>query len=102
MLGRTTFKLNLIRDTDSFSSLHQVSNKKEDLESLEKLSKLINKVFPKSMLSAYYDGMYNEKQGNLKRALQRYKSGLLLEPSQSVDKEMILDKMYETQDKMKE
>ena len=32
MLGRTTFKLNLIRDTDSFSSLHQVSNKKEDLE----------------------------------------------------------------------
>ncbi|WP_092465751.1 alpha/beta hydrolase [Winogradskyella thalassocola] len=78
------------------------SNKKEDLESLEKLSKLINKNFPKSMLSAYYSGMCNEKEGNLKRALQRYKSGLLLEPSQSVDKEMMLDKMYEIQDKMKQ
>ena len=53
------------------------------------------------MLSAYYSGMYNEKEGDLKRALQRYKAGLLLEPSQSVDKEMMLDKMYEIQEKMK-
>ncbi|REE17005.1 hypothetical protein DFQ09_105219 [Winogradskyella pacifica] len=78
------------------------SNKKDDLDSLEKLAKLVNKEFPKSMLSAYYSGMYNEKEGDLKRALQRYKSGLLLEPSQSVDKEMMLDKMYEIQDKMKD
>ncbi|MBU2927998.1 alpha/beta hydrolase [Winogradskyella psychrotolerans] len=77
------------------------SNKKDDLESLQKLSKLVSKNFPKSMLSAYYSGMINEKEGNLKRALQRYKSGLLLEPSQYIDKEMMLDKMYEIQDKMK-
>jgi hypothetical protein len=71
------------------------------LESLEKLAKLVKNEFPDSMLSAYYMGMYYEKEGNLKRALQRYKSGLLLEPSQFIDKEIILEKMYETRDAMK-
>ena len=77
-------------------------NKKDDLESLDKLSKLVKKEFPESMLSAYYLGMYYEKEGNLKRALQRYKSGLLLEPSQFIDKEIMLEKMYEIQDAMKD
>ncbi|MDP5082113.1 MAG: esterase family protein [Winogradskyella sp.] len=77
-------------------------NKKDDLESLEKLIKLVNKEFPESMLSAYYSGMYYEKEGNLKKALQRYKSGLLLEPSQFIDKEIMLEKMYEIQELMKE
>jgi predicted alpha/beta superfamily hydrolase len=77
------------------------SNKKNDLKSLENLSRLVRKEFPKSMLSAYYSGMYYEKEGNLKKALQRYKSGLLLTPSQFIDKEMMLEKMYEVQDAMK-
>ncbi|EDP71156.1 putative esterase [Flavobacteriales bacterium ALC-1] len=75
-------------------------NKKDDLESLEKLAKLIKKEFPESMLSAYYLGMYYEKEGNLKRALQRYKSGLLLEPSQFIDKEIMLEKIYDIQEEM--
>ena len=53
------------------------------------------------MLSAYYSGMLQEKSGNLKRALQRYQSGLLLEPSQFIDKEVLLEKMYEIQDELK-
>jgi hypothetical protein len=65
---------------------------------LEKLAKLVNKEFPKSMLGAYYMGMYYERDGNLRKALLRYKSGLLLEPSQYIDKEMMLEKMYEVQD----
>jgi tetratricopeptide (TPR) repeat protein len=77
-------------------------NKKDDLESLEKLSKLVKKEFPESMLSAYYLGIYYEKEGNLKKALQRFKSGLLLEPSQFIDKEIMLEKMYEIQDAMKD
>jgi hypothetical protein len=76
-------------------------NKKDDLESLEKLSKLVKKEFPESMLSAYYLGIYHEKEGNLKKALQRYKSGLLLEPSQFIDKELMLEKMYDVQEEMK-
>jgi len=75
-------------------------NKKDDLEGLERLSKLVKKEFPGSMLSAYYLGMCYEKEGNLKKALQRYKSGLLLEPSQFIDKEIMLEKMYEIQDAM--
>jgi len=74
--------------------------KKEDLESFEKLSKLVKKEFPESMLSAYYLGMYYERAGNLRRALQRYKSGLLLEPSQFIDKEIMLEKMYDIQEEM--
>ena len=50
------------------------------------------------MLNAYYMGMYHEKSGNLRKALIRYKSGLLLEPSQYIDKEIMLDKIYELQE----
>ena len=73
-------------------------NKNDDIESLEKLAKLVRKEFPDSMLSAYYLGMYYEKQGNLKKALLQYKAGLLLQPSQFVDKEIMLEKMYDTQE----
>ena len=68
-------------------------DKKDNLEAYELLAKLVKKEFPGSMLSAYYQGMYHEKEGNLKKALQRYKSGLLLEPSQYIDKEVMLEKM---------
>ncbi|MFP4844782.1 alpha/beta hydrolase [Winogradskyella sp. PE311] len=75
--------------------------KKDDLESLEKLAKLVKKEFPGSMLGAYYMGMFHEKEGNLKKALLRYKGGLSLEPSQYIDKEIMLEKMYEVQDALK-
>ena len=74
------------------------SNKKNDIESLENLARKVKREFPESMLSAYYMGMFHEKEGNYKRALQRYKSGLLLEPSQYIDKEIMLEKMYDIQD----
>ncbi|WP_178990890.1 alpha/beta hydrolase [Winogradskyella schleiferi] len=76
------------------------SDKKDDLDSLEELAKLVKKKFPDSMLSAYYLGMYYEKIGNLRKALLQYKGGLLLQPSQFVDKEIILEKMYDTQEAM--
>ena len=74
------------------------SNKKDDMDSLENLAKLVRRKFSKSMLSAYYSGMYYEKIGDYKKALVRYKSGLLLLPSQTIDKELMLEKMYETQE----
>ncbi|GGW55726.1 hypothetical protein DFQ11_101522 [Winogradskyella epiphytica] len=77
------------------------SDKRDDLDSFDKLAKLVRKEFSESMISAYYQGLYHEKEGNLKRALQRYKGGLLLEPSQFIDKEMILEKMYQIQDELK-
>lgn len=75
--------------------------KRDDIETLEKLAKRVKKEFPESMISSYYLGMFYEKEGNLKKALRQYKAGLMLEPSQFIDKEIILEKMYSVQDQMK-
>ncbi len=87
------FKKEIIEN--DIRAIAAASNKKEDLESLENLAKLVKKNFPDSMLRTYYMGMYYEKSGNLKKALHQYQSGLLLEPSQYIDKELMLDKMYD-------
>ena len=74
------------------------SKKKNDIESLEKLGKLAHKTYPDSMIGAYYLGMYYEENGQHKKALQRYQSGLLLSPSQFLSKEDLLDKIYKIKD----
>ncbi len=74
------------------------SKKKNDIESLKALSKLARQEYPDSMISAYYQGMYYEEDGNLKKALNSYQSGLLLEESDYITKDMLLDKIYELQD----
>lgn len=74
------------------------SKKKNDMESLENLSKLAQKTYPESMIGVYYQGMYYEEMGKYKKALQRYQSGLLLKESQFVNKDILLDKIYEIQD----
>lgn len=73
--------------------------KKDDLDSLKSLSKLAKKEYSDSMISAYYTGLYHELDFNFKRALQYYQSGLLLKPSDFIDKEVMLDKIYSIQEK---
>lgn len=72
--------------------------KKNDIESLKELSKLARKEYPESMISAYYAGQYYEMDGNMKKALQNYQSGLLLEESEFITKDMLLDKIYDIQE----
>ena len=69
--------------------------KRNDNESLLELAKLARKTYPDSMIGAYYYGIYYESIGNYKKALQRYQSGLLLTPSQYIDKDTLLEKIYE-------
>lgn len=69
--------------------------KKDDRETLRDLSKLARKEYPESMISAYYTGMYWENESNVKKALHSYQSGLLLKASDFIDKDMLLDKIYE-------
>lgn len=83
---------------NDFRAIAAASNKKDDLESLKELSKLAKKEYPNSMISSYYLGMYHEKDNNLKKALQYYNSGLLLEPSEFIDKDVLLDKIYAIKD----
>ena len=68
--------------------------KNDDDDSLGKLAKLARKIYPDSMIGAYYYALYFEAIGNYKKALQRYQSGLLLSPSQFLDKDVLLDKIY--------
>ncbi|MEZ4801779.1 MAG: alpha/beta hydrolase-fold protein [Gelidibacter sp.] len=84
---------------NDLKAIAAASNKKNDLESLQELSKLAKKEYPDSMISSYYLGMYYEKDNNLKKALQYYNSGLLLEPSEFIDKDILLDKIYAIKDR---
>lgn len=79
-------------------AIASASKKKNDIESLKDLSKLARQEYPDSMIGAYYQGMYYEEEGNLKRALNSYQSGLLLEESDFINKDMLLDKIYELKD----
>lgn len=83
---------------NDLKAIAAAANKKNDLESLKELSKLAKKEYPDSMISSYYLGMYYEKDNNLKKALQYYNSGLLLEPSEFIDKDVLLDKIYAIKD----
>lgn len=69
--------------------------KRDDYESLLKLAKLARKTYPDSMIGAYYYGIYYDAIGSYKKALQRFESGLLLKSSQFIDKDVLLDKIYE-------
>ena len=73
--------------------------KKDDYNALKDLSKLARQEYPDSMISAYYTGIYYENDNNFKKALQYYQSGLLLKPSDFIDKEMLLDKIYSIKEK---
>lgn len=74
------------------------AKKKNDVEALKELSKLARKEYPESMINAYYAGQYYEMDGNMKKALQNYQSGLLLEESEFITKDMLLDKIYDIQE----
>nr|WP_321227369.1 alpha/beta hydrolase-fold protein [uncultured Psychroserpens sp.] len=74
------------------------TKKKDDIESMKSLSKLAKKEYPESMISAYYSGIYQEMNGNDRRALVEYQSGLLLEESEFINKDMLLDKIYNLKD----
>lgn len=74
------------------------AKKNDDVDSLRELSKLASKEYPESMISAWYAGMYHEMDGNIRKALQNYQSGLLLDESEFIVKDMLLDKIYELKD----
>jgi len=71
---------------------------KNDIEAMKDLSRLARKEYPESMISAYYQGRYYEMDGNMKKALQNYQSGLLLLESEFINKDMLLDKIYDLQE----
>lgn len=79
-------------------AIFAAAKKMDDIESMKSLSKLAKKEYPESMISAYYSGLYQEMNGNDRRALVEYQSGLLLEESEFLNKDILLDKIYDLQE----
>ncbi|WP_353777355.1 alpha/beta hydrolase-fold protein [Winogradskyella sp. 3972H.M.0a.05] len=90
----------LVSEND-LRAIASASKKKDDIESLKNLSALAGKSFPESMIRPFYSAMYYEMNGELQRALKTYQSGLMLKPSQYIDKEMMLEKIYGLKEELK-
>lgn len=73
--------------------------KKDDYKALKDLGRLARREYSDSMISAYYTGLYYENENNIKKALQYYQSGLLLKASDFIDKDLLLDKVYDLKDR---
>ncbi len=76
-------------------AISAAARKKGDLDAMKDLARLADKEYSESMISAYYNGLYYEMDGNIKKALQKYQSGLLLQESEFINKDMLLDKIYD-------
>jgi len=78
---------------EEFQKIAEAAQEREDLESLQKLGKLVNNHHPTSNLGTYYLALYAEKAGKIKKAKKLYQSALAFENGVIIDKEFILSKV---------
>ena len=78
---------------EEFQKVADAAQEREDLESLEKLGKLVNKYYPESNLGTYYLALYAEKAGKTKKAMKLYEDALVLNESIVINKDFILSKV---------
>ena len=75
---------------DEFTKIVAVAQDREDLESLQKIGKLANKLNPTSSFGTYYMALHAEKMGKTKKAVKLYESALALENMKHIDREFIM------------
>ena len=80
---------------EEFEKVVKVAEQREDLESLQKIGKLANKLKPNSLLGTYYLAQYSEKIGKTKKAKKLYESALALEDVKHIDRDFIFSKIDE-------
>ena len=73
-----------------FEQLITVADKREDIESIYKIGKLANKLYPNSSFGTYYMAQYAEKSGKTKKAVKLYESALNLDEMAHINKEFIM------------
>ena len=78
---------------EEFQKVVEVSKKREDIESLQKLGKLANKQNPELLLGNYYLAQYSEKIGKPKKAIKFYEEALTLTETETIKKEQIQTNM---------
>lgn len=67
--------------------------KKEDLPSLENLSKLAKKEYPDTMLGFFFEAEYHEQMGEPKKALRTYEKAFGMPEIDFLTKDMMLDRI---------
>ncbi|SDB63889.1 hypothetical protein SAMN03097699_2893 [Flavobacteriaceae bacterium MAR_2010_188] len=78
---------------EEFEKVIAVAEKREDLESLQKIGKLALKQDPTSLLGTYYLALHAEKSGKPKKAAKLYDAALAMDPTSHIDKDFILSKV---------
>lgn len=78
-----------------FEKVVKIAEQRNDLESLEKIGKLANKLNPESLLGTYYLAQYSEKVGKTKKAKKLYESALTLNDVSHIDRDFIFSKIDE-------
>lgn len=73
----------------------KVAEQRNDLESLEKIGKLANKLNPNSLLGTYYLAQHAEKVGKTKKAKKLYEEALKLEDVSHINRDFIFSKIDE-------
>ncbi|WP_115460956.1 alpha/beta hydrolase [Winogradskyella aurantiaca] len=74
----------------------KVAEQREDLESLYKLGKLTQKLYPDSPQGTYYLAMHADRVGKKKKAAKLYEAALAMGDSPVIDKEFIMAMVEET------
>lgn len=80
---------------EEFEKVVEIADRRDDLESLEKIGKLAKKLTPESLLGTYYLAQYAEKIGKTKKAKKLYESALTLDDVSHINRDFIFSKIDE-------
>lgn len=80
----------IIRENDIIA-IASASERKNDLESLEKVAKLAQREYPDTVLGYYYLGKYYELSGDKRRAMRTYQAAHDLEEVGFITIDLLLD-----------
>ena len=80
-------------DVNDVMAIYAGSLKKEDLESLKKLSTLCKKVYPETMMGFYFEGEYLELLGEPKKAKKAFEKAYGMEEIDFLTKDLAVEKI---------
>ena len=80
-------------ELNDIMAIYAGSNKKEDYESLKKLSGLCKKFYPDTMMGFYFEGEYLELKGEPKKAKKAFEKAYQMEEIDFLTKELAVEKI---------
>ncbi|MBT8324456.1 MAG: esterase [Winogradskyella sp.] len=87
------FGITKVIEEEEIEKVLKVAEDREDLESIFKLGKLAQKLYPKSSLGSFILALHSEKSGKNKKAMKLYKTALDLEETSHITKEYIMSQV---------